>query len=132
MALNIGVTDPKAELDGVWVDYPLNPDIKLKIARFMNAHHEKTLKRLRKPYTTYNKSPSDEQERKIFIESIAEAILLDWKGIEEDGKQIKYSKDEAVRIMSMDEARDFRDFIASVSAEMETFRKERVAESGKP
>lgn len=132
MALNIGVTDSKAELDGAWVTFPLVTDIEVKIARFMNPHHENVLKKLRKPYTDYKRQPSDEQANKILIESISEAVLLDWKGVKEDDKDVKYSKDEAIRILSMPEARDFLDFIVQASSDLNTYRKERIEESGKP
>lgn len=132
MALNIGVTDTKAEIDGIWVPFPLNPEIEVKIARFMNHAHEKALKRLRQPYTSYGKALTEAQERRIFIESLAEAVLLDWKGIKDGEQEIAYSKEEAMRILSLDEARDFRDFIATVSSDMDTFRKERIAAEGKP
>jgi hypothetical protein len=98
----------------------------------MNHHHEKTLKKLRKPYSGYNKALTDEQERRIFIESLAEAVLLDWRGIREGDTEVVYSKEEAMRLLGLDEARDFRDFVVAVSADLNTFRAERIEEAGKP
>lgn len=132
MAFNISVTDAGAELDGIWIPYPLVDGIEVKIARFGNKNHEKSLKRLRKPFTAYNKEPSDEQAERITLESLVDAVLLDWRGIKDGDSDVEYSKDVAMQILADPSARDFLDFIVKASTDINTFRKERIAEAGKP
>jgi len=132
MALNLGVTDAKAEIDGMWVDFPFNPSIKLKIARFMNHAHEQALKRLRKPYEGFGKTMTDAQQTHIFLEALAETVLLDWKGVKEGSKVVKYTPEEGFKALNDPAYRDFKEFVVSASADMNTFRKERVEAAGKP
>jgi len=132
MALNLSVTDTKAEIEGTWVPFPLVPSIKVKIARFMNAAHEKALKDLRKPYASYGKTLTEEQEREIFIKSLAEAVLLDWSGVMEGDKEVPYSTEEAIKVLSDPEARDFREFVVVTANDLNTFRRERIETAGKP
>lgn len=131
MSLNLSVTDANAETDGVWVSFPLVDGIEIKVARFGNKNHEKALKRLRKPFTAYNKEPSDEQAERITIESLVEAVLLDWRGVMEGDEELPYSKETAMRVLSMPEARDFLDFVVKAAIDLDTFRKERTQEMGK-
>ena len=115
-------TDASAEEEGVWVD--IGEGAALKIARFGNKRHEQVLDRLRKPYRnilrTGGEIPKDRAET-IVIEAMAEALLLDWRGLEDDdGKAIAHDKDTAVGLLT--DLKDFRNQVAAIAMEAETYR----------
>ena len=60
---------------------------------------------------------------------MAKCILLDWKGLQEDGKDLPYSYDNAVRILT--EYRDLRDYVSDIANEIETFKLEEDEEAEK-
>lgn len=124
-------TDPVAEEEGVWVD--IGEGAEVKVARLNNPRHKKALERLRKPYRNIlraGRDLPDEVSDKIAIQGMAEAILLDWRGIEHnDGSEIAYSQEKAKEILT--ELKDFRDTVAFLAMEAETFRKEALENAAK-
>jgi len=115
-------TDASAEEEGVWVE--IGEGAAVKVARFGNKRHEKALDRLRKPYRnilrTGGEIPKDRAEA-IVIESMAEALLLDWRGFEDDdGRAIAHDKETAIGLLT--ELKDFRNQVAAIAMEAETYR----------
>jgi len=60
---------------------------------------------------------------------MARAILLDWEGVEEDGKSLPYSVKNAERLLL--ELKDFRDFIHGISTTMEIYKMQEEEETEK-
>lgn len=119
-------TDEKAEEEGVWI--PLSSSARLKIARLTNPKYQAALKRLSKPYIKPGmrmRDLDDEVYEDITRQAVAEAILLDWEGIEKDGQPLPYSKQEALAAIKM---KDFYELVITASGNMETFRVARLAE----
>ncbi len=116
-------TDRQAEQDGVWV--ALGDGARVKVARFNNPRHRAVLDRLRRPYRSLIMSgrdlPDDVAET-MTVEATADAILLDWDGISENGAPLPFSRETARRLLS--ELPDFRDAVAFLSMQAETFRRE--------
>lgn len=124
-------TDAAAEEEGVWVEIGEGAD--LLIARFGNKNHERVLDRLRKPYRnilrTGGEIPKSRAEA-IVIEAAAEALLLDWRGLEDDsGKPIPYSREMAITLMT--DLKDFRNQVAAIAMEAETYRASALAAAAK-
>lgn len=118
-------TSKDLEAEGVWVD--LGEGASVKVARAGNKENRAAIKRLIAPHKVAlrnDKLPDDIME-KIAIEAMATTILLDWKGIAEDGKPVPYSRDNAVRLLTV--YKDFRDQISSLSGEMALFQAEAEA-----
>lgn len=63
---------------------------------------------------------SDDQIEKMTIEVAADAVLLGWRGFEEDGVEVPYSRDNAVRLLT--EHPEFRDDIANIANSEDNFR----------
>ena len=124
-------TDSKLENDGVWVD--MGADLQVKVARFGNPVHEKVMEKLRRPYRNILRSggqlPEDVQT-KLTVQGMAEAILLDWKGVTDaSGKDLPHSIDNAVQVLS--DLKDFRNEIAFLAMERETFRAQAIEKAAK-
>jgi hypothetical protein len=123
-------TDPQLELDGTAID--LGDGATVRIARFNNARHRAALDRLRKPYRSFTLAgrdiPDDIAER-IAIDAMVEAILLGWDGfIGDDGQALPFSPEAARRLLT--EVKDFRDQIAFLAMQAETFRRQAQADAG--
>lgn len=125
--------DLNLENDGVWIS--LNDAAKVKVARSGNPRHSEILRRLSAPYRRQisNNSLSNDVAFKISGEALAEAILLDWEGVEDDdGKPLPYSKSAARDLLCnrQYEAR-FRNPIVAASEEVEAFRQTVIGDAEK-
>lgn len=112
MDLNNFKTDENLLENGVWVK--LGEDSDLLIASQDSARYRQALRKAMAPYKGFRDKtllPDDVQKR-ILVGSLA-AVLLDWKGLKENGKAIKYSPDEAVRVLT--EYTTIRNIVAEVS-----------------
>jgi len=115
-------TDKAAEEGGVWVE--IGEGAAVKVARFGNDRHQAALDRLRKPYRNILRAggeiPAD-RHTEIAIEAMADALLLDWRGFEnDDGSEVAYSREMAVWFLT--ELKDFRNQIAALAMEVESYR----------
>jgi hypothetical protein len=115
-------TDVKLETEGVWKD--LGEGAELKVARIGNPAYNKEMQRLMKPYKhlVSRGALSEDVAQKILIEAMAKTILVDWKGLKDGGKVIKYSTKAAIDMLT--KYKDFRDLISTLAGEMTTFKVE--------
>lgn len=122
-------TDKDKELAGVWEDF--GGGCKVLIARIGNENYSKVFRRISKPYQNAIRRGTlgNEKAEDLLIQAMAESIVLDWKGMEEDGKPVKYSKEECMRVLKA--YKDFRDEISERAGSMELFKREMDAESEK-
>ncbi len=123
-------TDRQAEQDGVWV--ALGEGARVKVARFNNPRHRAVLDRLRRPYRSLlmaGRDLPDDVAESMTIEATAETLLLDWDGIEDNGTPLPFSKDNARRLLA--DLPDFRDAVAFLSMQAETFRREALETAAK-
>ena len=113
-------TDRKAEEVGVWVD--IGQGARVKIARETSTRYRERLRDVLRPYrgSIVAGALSDEQAQKLFAKAAAGTLLLDWQGIEEDGKALAFSMDAAEQMMA--ELPDFYRAIESFSKEAALFR----------
>lgn len=121
-------TDENLEVEGVWVD--LGDGGKVKVARLGNPQHRKVSQALGRPHQAQIRAGrlKPEVAEKLGIQATAQAILLDWEGIEDDdGKLIPYSQEKALELLT--ELKDFRDTVLEIAGEMETFRAQEIEES---
>lgn len=126
-------TSKKLENDGVW--HELGDGAAIKVARWNNRRFNELKRQLERKYLTQQKTgklPEDIAE-KIIIETIAHAVLLDWRGIELNGAPLPaYTPEEGIKVLT-DTAEvnmsEFRDTVAAASMDMNNFRMEREAEA---
>lgn len=122
-------TNTTLEQDGVWVD--IGEGAKVRVARFGNPAYQKHLERSYKPYRKMQRTGTvpEELQRKLFIDAMANTILLDWSGFKDDnGADVPYSVSAAIEKLT--DLKDFREFISELATEAETFRDEEIAEEG--
>ncbi|MDH3377783.1 MAG: hypothetical protein OEQ39_12615 [Gammaproteobacteria bacterium] len=129
MKISTFATDLDLEEKGVWVD--IGDGGKLLIARLGNPRYQEAVRRLSKPHKTQirNKTISEDLSDELLLKAMAESILLDWKGLEDDkGKVIKYSTETAFQLLR--DLRDFRNLVVELATEQAAFRREETAQEG--
>ena len=122
-------TDESKEIEGVWED--MGNGCRLLIAREGNPKYKKAFTRMTKPYRQQirRETLSDEKAEEITIKIMAETILLNWEGLEEDGNPVEYSKAEAVRMLT--KYRDFRNHVSELAGSISLFKQTEDEESEK-
>lgn len=116
-------TDELLEENGTWVTF--GGDSMFLIARFGNKKHRELMERLRAPHRALIASGRplpNEIADKMLIDAAAQTILLDWKGVTENGVVVPYSQEKAKEYLT--ELKDFRNQVDFVSTQMETFRRQ--------
>lgn len=115
--------DAKKEQEGVWRD-DIGGDIKIKIARIGNPNYQKRFQALTKPHRRALRSNrlSDDIAEKLLIQCLAETIVLDWENVEEKGKKIPYSLENAIKLLT--DYPELRSTINDIANELEGYQAE--------
>jgi len=122
-------TDKSAEENGQWVDW--GDGTKFLIARLGNPQYQARFQALIKPHRHLRDRGllADEIQVEILGKCLAETVLLDWEGVEYDGSPLKYSVENALKMLT--EFKDFREDIVTISGEQATYRAEEIEDSAK-
>ena len=126
MDLNKLKTNKAKEAEGVWIDGP--DDVKIKVTRWFNQKH--------KEYLTKNGSqiralaavgmPIESESIALNRKAVANCILLDWKNVQMDGKDLTpYKALDAEAVF--EQVPDFFQFVITAAQDMQNFRDEAVA-----
>jgi len=125
MGLNLGEafgTDKDLEEEGKWFD--IGGEARIRVARFGNKKHKKTLDKLRAPYKPVllrgGDIPEDANDE-IIKRSLSEAVLVDWEGlIDEKGNPIPYTPDAAYQAFC--QYSDFLDLVSRLALDANQYR----------
>ena len=131
MDLNKISIDLEKEKEGIWVD--LDGDTSFCIARMYNPKFNKRFERLSAPYRSAAKRGmmDDEKASEILNRVLAETVLLDWKGLNRDGVNVKYSPEEAFKILNDKQLIPIKQFVLDVAEEESNYRIEEIQETEK-
>lgn len=110
--------DAALEQSGVWVQFQ---DCRLLIAPAGTDRHTASMAKHAKKFAPALVRNDTRTQTKIAIESMADAVLLDFEGIDTDDKPLN-GKDRAHRVLVL-ENRILRDFVATESADVTRFQK---------
>ncbi len=122
-------TDKQAEQDGVEVR--LDDGCTILVARANNRKFKSEMRRLMKPYQNQERRGTFDADLRddLTRQAVAKFVLLGWKGIELDGKLVKYSPEKAEELMKRSE--DFENDVIDAATMMETFRAIELEEGAK-
>jgi hypothetical protein len=131
MKLNDLMIDEGAESEGVWVTLVGEFSAHL---RSMESKEFKALhKKLYKPHENtlrQGRTLPEETTTKILNQLLAEAIILDWKGLEDEaGKPIKFTPQQAMKCLEA--ARELRELIVGACTDRANYRAKAKAEAAK-
>lgn len=121
-------TDEKREVEGAW--FPLSKTAKVLVARSGNDNYVAALRRKLEASGIDLTSTSKEDEaaaETVFIDVMAEALLLGWEGLRFQGVPITYSKESARKMLAI---KDFRKKISDFAGSFEAFRAKAEAALG--
>lgn len=120
-------TDQALENKGKW--FTLAKDAQVLVARSGNDRYSEKLRAHMElsPLEGLNSKQQEEIGSEILVDVLAETVLLDWKGLAYQGKEVPYSKDMAKTFLRI---KDFRKKINMLSENFEAFRVKAEAEQG--
>ena len=120
-------TDRDKEKDGVWED--LGDGCSVLVARYGNQAMVNAYRRYPRVLRQRLESGQvdDDKSSTIMAKVMADTILLDWKGLKEDGKEVPYSKEECVRVLT--DYPDVRLMIFEISNEAQLYHDESVGKT---
>ena len=124
-------TSVKAAEEGVWVD--LDTTTSLLIRRYGCKSFQKYLTALLAPHkkATQRGTLDDDLAEQLLTQAIAKEILVGWKGLKLDGKDVKYSYATALEILSNPVFKDFRDDVVTWAQDFQLYREEEIEEAVK-
>lgn len=125
-------TDADAEENGRWFD--IGPKAKIKLRSFSSAKSKEVRRKLERPYAAIlrtGKNLSDEINEGIAIKQMAEAIIVDWRGLtttvtdaEGNVSQVDNPYSQGACLELLNASSKFRDFIAQVVINDDSFKPE--------
>ena len=120
-------TDSKKESEGVWE--PMGGDCKVLVAAWGNPKYQAAIdgqpRQIRRRID--RGKLSDTEDREIMVVVVGDTILLGWKNLLDDGKEIKYTKAMAAKILAK-HPKFYRDIVA-ISNDESLYQKDDVAEN---
>lgn len=121
----------KAIEAGAWVkDIPGLGDIALKVRGFSNADYARRSSELVAGLAPHEKRDPDMQV-KLARQLLLETVLIDWRGLADGGKPVPYSREQAEKLLTEPEYRDFADGVSWAAAVVGKIGEEEVAASAK-
>lgn len=123
--------DSKTVEEGQWVK--LRDDIEVQVRSIRSEQVRKVRQRAQRKYERLLPSQkwrfTPEQEDKIAEEVIVDAVLINWRNIEdENGRPLPYSRELARQLVTDPEMVVFREDIMTAAGLDETFRRELAEE----
>lgn len=114
-----GYNQAKAE-EGMWVD--IGEGASIKVAKIGTVRYQNIMIRHTRKYQAMIRANrlSAEATVEITANTLADCILLDWKGIIEDGHDLKYSRAEAYRLLK--DSPDFRSLVELYGSDGDLFQ----------
>lgn len=127
-----GTTDVDLEKNGVEVD--LGDGAFVTVRRSNNKKFADALTKMRKPHERRIQRGNNTAEFREMLDdltrkAVAKHVVIGWRGIEVDGKAVKYSPEAAEKLMK--EFEDFQEDVLTAANSRETFRKEVIEENEK-
>ncbi len=118
--------DKSKKEDGVWLNLDEETSVRVRYMKSQEAlrKHGELRAAYGKRGKRGNLTPSEEEA--IAKEVVAQAVIVDWEGITDQGEEFPYSEDNARRLV--EEYELFRDFVCDAAVDEENFREEEAYE----
>lgn len=125
---NLFKTDKNVEKDGVW--FNISDTIGFRVRRFSdtNPQIKKAMAMYYKPFARQMEmgTMDPEKEREIMVKLFVKACMMDWKGVEIDGKPAGYNEEVAIPFFM-----GLPDLFASLLMHSKDFTNFKIDEEGK-
>lgn len=121
-------TNEKLETVGVWHNLDVAGKSRIRVARMDNPKYQAAMSALFAEYAKeLDAEPEDKRSepgsltRKVMAKGMAQAILIDWEEVSYRGKMLKYSKENAEKVL---EHKDFLELILRLSNDITKYQIE--------
>lgn len=123
--------DIDKQQNGVWSE--IDNETSVLVARMHNKEFNKLFAKLSAPHRQRVRRGilNEVTSEKIMNETLAKTVLLGWKGLMRDGKEVKYSVKEALALFSNDKFITFKELILEIASNEENYRDEEIQETAK-
>ena len=125
--------DPAAVADGVKFDFSEEGwSITLRPTHQSNKEYAEAFARHGKKYVVGGRRQkvSGEVRQAVLAKAFADAIVVDWSGVKDDGKTIKCTPENVVDMLL--KYPDFFDRVADLAGDVASYRQEYIEEVVKP
>lgn len=117
--------DSELETEGIWLE--IAEGVAFKVRRFGGSNSMKVKSAMAKYYKPYARliemgSLSQEKEKEVTTKVFVETCLVDWKGIEIDGKLTAFEKEVALKFFS--ELPELLDTVVAYATDSKNYRVE--------
>ena len=117
--------DESLEKSGIW--FQISDSTGFLIKRFGGFNSQAVKLELAKHYKPFARqietgSMDEKKEKEIMLKVFVNACVLDWKGIEIDGKEVAYSKEECVKLLVG--LPELADALVSYASDSKNYREE--------
>ena len=122
MDLNLPSTNLDQATEGRWCQF--NDDIKFKVAMSNNPKHKRAIQSRLKTIEKMRDKGDYNRVEIINNEITAQHILKDWSGLKDNGKELPFSTDSALAILSDARYAPIKEFIVGESMENSEYEDE--------
>jgi len=124
------VLDDSKDQDGLWFESGIG-DIRIKVRRMGNSRYKEVFQKLIRPYRRQidKGTLSEEVAEQILSRALTEAVIVDWENLEDGGKPVKFTKENAYKYLL--EFEELRASVQDCAGEREEFRVAWLEESAK-
>ena len=122
MDLNELKKQQEAAAEGIWVEYG---DMEFKIRSTTSKEYRKAVMKNSKGKTAHTLKRLEVLDQ-VGIKTMAEGLLLDWKGLTEGGEPLPCTLENRIRLLTISPA--IRDFLADCAADHASFESEAAQE----
>jgi len=122
MDIKAFIADSDKEQQGVWLDYDANKGVAFKIAYIGSSRYDDKLNRIAAAVRRRNRTrvlPAS-VVLGVTVDAIIDTILLDWKGLENNGQPFEYNAENAKLLLT--QSKEIRDFVQVEAAVLENFQ----------
>ncbi len=124
-------TDEVKELEGVWVYFDTEETQGVLVARAWNENFMKAFRKFPRGFQSRARMGTldTKTDRRVWHKLLSETVLLDWKGISDEGKIIKYDTKAAAEKLS--KYKGFATFVWEAASEEQLYHDEQTEEDEK-
>ncbi len=112
------IGDAKLEGEGAWVLVGTD-GFEIKVARLQNPKMQRLYAQRNRQHGRRLERDPDLQNA-VYIEVLAKTVLLDWRGLTHNKKEVKFSQQAAIDLMTR--SVDFRNMVTRAADDVENFK----------
>lgn len=121
--IDFKIDDEKAK--GVWITFDAEEGVEFLLAYGNGKAFASASARIGKKYPAHRIQADESLLHKMTTEVIAEAVVLDWKGLEDNGKPFPCTPENKAKLLQID---TFREWIAAQSRDLRNYQAGATAE----